>query len=523
MEDSMNYNRVISRELEATLKDDDKLKWLYDFVKSREDLDFLIGANKSIEWISVYRGLSRIIRIFKAKSPDSIVKIDGAEAYMTLAGSLKKHIYTDNLDSCSNFEDHLMTLLDRVSNDKKYDRYYKNKKEGYYQNILSRKYGINSLPDSDFVIIDKEVVIGYEDQKEKDKIFGMKQNKYKSVLKDISRLDPIRFGKDLEKKAIGNELDFLAWKSDGTLLLVELKHWTNTSGIYLSPLQIGLYAEIFENYKEKDETDFYNSLKRMVEQKQRMGLIHKDWKIPTEIKSINPMLIISEYNPKSTGMEKFFEVLPFCRKQFGDTHLRDIDVRSYSYQQDKLELIFPDIEDARQLFQKAGLDLPAIPGKLAVRLEKRSDRDFSTRVIPKSPNYLNYYVDEANNTQVADYVILSTAINSPSRHAIHYFLVIGPLRMFLQLFYGSTYMEDDEFALQVAQIRECFALADQIIAATMAVCKAGDRLTIVCTNDGGSYWVAPGQSFQEEQRYLRNPAELLREALQWLKSNVAIT
>jgi hypothetical protein len=115
-------------------------------------------------------------------------------------------------------------FLDRVSDDKKYDRYYNNKKEGYYQNILSRKYGINSLPESDFVIIDKEVVIGYKDKNEKEDNFGGKQKKYRDLLEKISRLDPIKFGKGLEKKAIGNELDFLAWKSDGTLLLIELKH-----------------------------------------------------------------------------------------------------------------------------------------------------------------------------------------------------------------------------------------------------------------------------------------------------------
>ena len=383
---------------------------------------------------------------------------------------------------------------------------------------MSRKFGINSLPDSDFVIIDKEVVIGYEDQKEKNKIFGEKQSKYKDLLKEISLSNPIKFGKGLEKKAIGNELDFLAWKSDGTLLLIELKHGTNTSGIYLSPLQIGLYAEIFENYKEKNETDFYNSLKRMVEQKQRMGLIHKDWKIPPEITSIKPMLIISEYNPKGTSIEKFSDILAICREKF-PSHLQSIEVFSYSRQQDKLELVSPEIENARQLFREAGFDLPAIPDKLALCLKQRSKLDFSTRKMPSSVNYIDFYVDEANKCQVDDYVILSRAIWSPSVITIHYFLVLGPLRMFLQLSWGGTYITEDDFAAGIKVIRECFLLADQIVPLAMAVCKATDRLTIVTQSFGSNnYWVTSGQDAQDIERRCQHPKEVLSEVLQWLRT-----
>lgn len=179
-----------------------------------------------------------------------------------------------------------------------------------------------------------------------------------------------------------------------------------------------------------------------------------------------------------------------------------------------------DIEKARQLFQKAGFDLPAIPEKLAVHLKQRSELDFSTRPIPKSPNFLNFYVDEANKTQVSDYALLSRAVNSPTRSAIHYFFVFGPLRMFLQLFWGGgAYIKNADLVAQIAQIRECFALADQIVSASIiSVCKGSDRLTIVCTNDGDSYWVAPGQCLQEEKWYLKRPEEVLGEALQWLRN-----
>lgn len=512
----MYYDRVLSPELET--KFNNELGWLYEFVKKRDDLDFLIGANKSIEWISVYRGTSRIIRIYKGKAQGSTIKIDGAAAYMTLAGCFKTDIYTDHLVNFTNFEGQLKTLLDRVSSDKKYDHYYNNKKEGYYQNLLSRKYGIDGLQDADFVIVDKEVVIGYENQSEKNNIFGETQKRYKVLLKKISSINPQRYGSNIENNAIGNEIDFLAWESDGTLLLIELKHGTNTSGIYLSPLQVGLYTEIFEHYKEIYEVGFYNKLKEIVEQKQRMGLIHKDWKIPAKITSIKPMLIISEYNPKSTGKEKFYEILAICREKFGETFLSNIEVRSYSCQQDKPELIFTDLDNARQLFKKAGLDPPTIPDVLAKRIKQREEMLFSTRVIPMSPNFSSFYVDEVNNNKVGDYALISYSRNGASWMAIHYYLVFGPLRMFLELGRGGMYTDDEGDAIQVAKIRECFLLADKIVPASMAMCKANDRLTIFCSDFHGSYWVAPGQGPQEEKKYLDRPAEVLGEALQWLRS-----
>ena len=55
----MYYNRKISDSLSRLIEPRGELRWLFDFVKSRDDLDFLIGKSSSTEWISVYRGLSR--------------------------------------------------------------------------------------------------------------------------------------------------------------------------------------------------------------------------------------------------------------------------------------------------------------------------------------------------------------------------------------------------------------------------------------------------------------------------------
>lgn len=147
-----------------------------------------------------------------------------------------------------NFRSALDTLVEQVAADSTYDRYYNSMKEGYYQNQFSRRYGIFSQPKDSMVIIDKEAVVGYTNVDEKNKIFGVLQQEYKHLLDIVSIDNAARYGQNLRKKSIGNELDFLAVDSEGNIILIEFKHGYNTSGIYLSPLQIGLYYEIFSQW-----------------------------------------------------------------------------------------------------------------------------------------------------------------------------------------------------------------------------------------------------------------------------------
>lgn len=303
----MYYNRTISKELASLLEKSGELRWLFDFVKNHSELDFLIGKNNSKEWISVYRGLTRIVSISKSKK--STIQISGAGKYENLVPNLYGRKQKNE-----NFQKGIELLINQIEQDRSFDRYYNNMKEGYYQNELSRKYGIYGSPDSAFVIIDKETVIGYKDTAEKNDIFGSIQHKYKLIQKLISQDNPKRYGKDLESKAIGNELDFLALDKAGNILLIEYKHGNNTSGIYLSPLQIGLYFDIFTKYPKPD---LESAVLEMLEQKKKTGLINPDWKVPDTIKEIIPVLIISEYDEKSSAKVKFDEILQFTRDQVG--------------------------------------------------------------------------------------------------------------------------------------------------------------------------------------------------------------
>lgn len=315
----MYYNRTISKNLAQLLENDGQLRWLYDFVKSHKELDFLIGKNNSKEWISIYRGLTRIVSVLPMNK--STIIIDADKKY----NSIYQNLYGEK-SITENFQDEIEYLISQIENNNQFDRYYKNKKEGYYQNELSKMFGICGNADSDFVIIDKEAVVGYTNQEEKDFLFGNIQKKYKQLQKEISILNPKEYGKDLEKKAIGNELDFLALDKSGNILLIEYKHGTNTSGIYLSPLQVGLYNDIFANFPKNElETAVFE----MLAQKQKIGLINPHWNQPTSIKDIIPVLVISEFNYKSSAKEKFEKILQFTRNQLGTSFLENL--KSYNF------------------------------------------------------------------------------------------------------------------------------------------------------------------------------------------------
>lgn len=300
----MYYNRTLSSEFEDLLKIGE-LNWLIDYVKDREDLDILIGKNNKIEYCSIYRGTTRILLIEKAISKNSKFKIKASAKYKIIAPD----IFSGNI--CDVTKDNLEKLRSIVAEDCRFDRYYNNKKEGWYQNMYARKYGILSHAGSEFVVVDKESVVGYDSEKEQDEQFKPLQESYKIIRQNLSNSNPFRFGA-LEKKALGSELDLLALDKNGNILLLELKHGSNTSGIYLAPFQIGLYYDVFNKL---DKKILYDAVFEMLKQKQRLGLISPEWKIPNKIGEIKALLVIGNFNKASSSLTKYYEVISFINQE----------------------------------------------------------------------------------------------------------------------------------------------------------------------------------------------------------------
>lgn len=88
-----------------------------------------------------------------------------------------------------------------------------------------------------------------------------------------------------------------------------------------------MYNDIFTYFPKKElETAVFE----MLEQKQKIGLINPNWKKPNCIKNIIPVLIISEFNYKSSAKTKFDEILQFTRQQLGSSYLNNIQTYNFT-------------------------------------------------------------------------------------------------------------------------------------------------------------------------------------------------
>lgn len=177
-----------------------------------------------------------------------------------------------------------------------------------------------------------------------------------------------------------------------------------------------------------------------------------------------------------------------------------------------------DLEKARRLFRDAGLAFPTIPAEIAARLKQQGVWLFATREIEMSPYNIQHYVAEVDETRVEDYAVLSHSGHGVNSYALQYYLVRGPLRMFLHLGWGGVYMDNDAAKVD---IRNCFSLADQIVLAAQATRRLGaaEHLKVVGSDFYGSFWLPPGKTYREEQVGHKDPLEVLTEVLHWLTSS----
>lgn len=143
------------------------------------------------------------------------------------------------------------------------------------------------------------------------------------------------------------------------------------------------------------------------------------------------------------------------------------------------------IEGARELFSSWGLPLPAIPAAPREGLRAVDARTYSTRTLPESPYHLRHYIEEGASAPSA-YCVLAHSGHGVNSHAIQYYLVNERLRLFLHLAWGGVYMDEDAAR---ANIRECLALADAIVAAVDTKDGEPTQLTIVASDFyGGDWW-----------------------------------
>lgn len=284
------YKRVLSDRMIDIIKDP-KYSWIIDYVKEHPELDFQTGSNANGTWFSVYRGTGRVLSISPNRS------LSAADAYKNLL----PEFYTEDNLTPDNFD----KLLSKISINEKLGRYYINdkgvKKEGYYQGLIGRRYTIGNInkDNDEFIIIDKEFVIGFKDKTDK-------SNWNKPIENEILELiNAVRAGCNDETLPQNiacsyGEFDFLGLTWDGDIIIMELKQ-DDSVKTYLSPLQIAYYNKQLTKLQEELQENLYQNIKEMIEQKRDLGILNIPKALPEKFSGrILNYLIVGEEDRLST-------------------------------------------------------------------------------------------------------------------------------------------------------------------------------------------------------------------------------
>lgn len=297
------YNRKMDGSFISTVISD--FPWLINFVKKTPELDFQTGHDpkQKRSWFSVYRGTGRVLTF---KSRRNGYKLDAADAYKIIAPNGFFEHPT---------EDSFVEYLSRIRKAPNLKRYYesdKGKKEGFYQNLIGRRYTFNTKIEDGFIIIDKEMVVGFKDEDTKiawnedikahqEALISELRNNYNGTLPhDI----PSMYG----------EFDFLAMTWDGDIIIMELKQ-NDPQKTSLSPIQVKFYNDQFCKLL-KENIDISANIIDMVNQKVNLGIIIKPEgrSLPQKLSGkIHTCVIVGEEEDLSPTMCNRFH---FVREQF---------------------------------------------------------------------------------------------------------------------------------------------------------------------------------------------------------------
>jgi hypothetical protein len=191
-----------------------------------------------------------------------------------------------------------------------------------------------------------------------------------------------------------------------------------------------------------------------------------------------------------------------------------------------------DLARVEALLAEAGMAMPPMPADAEARLKEREEWCFCTRALKVSPSDVPHYVRKAIAGASPDYVLIAQTGAGAGPTALHYFLVQGPLQIFLQIGWSGGSAERER---ATALVNECFGLAHQLVDAIPSALRHGrlsrqGRITVLASNLGKGFWEVaaagerasqPGRPPRDKSRAVQGPQEILTEAVLWARGRMA--
>jgi hypothetical protein len=192
-----------------------------------------------------------------------------------------------------------------------------------------------------------------------------------------------------------------------------------------------------------------------------------------------------------------------------------------------------DYARVEALLAESGVAMPPMPADARTRLKEREEWCFCTRSLKVSPSELPHFLRKAIAGVSPDYVLIAQAGRAVGSSALHYFLVQGPLQIFLQIGWGGGSAEKER---STALLNECFALAHRLVGAIPEALRRGwlprqGRITVVGSSPGESFWEVaaagerasqPGGPPRGKTRGGIGPRDVLEEAVLWCRGKGAV-
>jgi hypothetical protein len=184
------------------------------------------------------------------------------------------------------------------------------------------------------------------------------------------------------------------------------------------------------------------------------------------------------------------------------------------------------VEKAREWFLAGKLAFPPVPAEFVPRFEAWDRCVFGTRraaaegtggegPVPVWMYDFDAYVAECE-AGVEDYVLMGCAGHGFNSYAAHYYLVCGPLAVFVQTLWGGVYTDNDRAAARFSeQIEAMKALMAEVKEAAPRF-PAGGRLLVAVSERARSRWRAPRGPAREKKLF--EGAEALDEARIWVRT-----
>ena len=154
----------------------------------------------------------------------------------------------------------------------------------------------------------------------------------------------------------------------------------------------------------------------------------------------------------------------------------------------QLSKIATAIQVAQAQFEQEGLPFPPVPGELTGDFGKFGEWSYGTRLGKFNLYNLADFVEEVEQGRPPAYLLLGHAGRGIASWAIHYYLVYGPVALFIQSSWGTAYGDEEQ---QVANLKKRFAFAAQLldkIEGKQDDFEPGGQWLIVISDFYGSYW-----------------------------------